>query len=49
MQGAQDSSVASVCYYSLDGTKAAESQSRSVYIKQMKYSNGSTSTTKVIN
>ncbi|AKU70596.1 glycoside hydrolase family 95 protein [Prevotella fusca JCM 17724] len=49
LQGAQDSSVASVCYYSLDGTKAAESQSRSVYIKQMKYSNGSTSTTKVIN
>ncbi|WP_455074622.1 glycoside hydrolase family 95 protein [Prevotella fusca] len=49
LQGAQDSSVASVCYYSLDGTKAAESQSRGVYIKQMKYSNGSTSTTKVIN
>ena len=49
LQGAQDRSVASVCYYSLDGTKAAESQSRGVYIKQMKYSNGSTSTTKVIN
>ncbi|WP_455540871.1 glycoside hydrolase family 95 protein [Prevotella fusca] len=49
LQGAQDSSVASVCYYSLDGTKAAESQSCGVYIKQMKYSNGSTSTTKVIN
>ena len=49
LQGAQNISVASVCYYSLDGTKAAESQSRGVYIKQMKYSNGSTSTTKVIN
>ena len=49
VQKAQDGNIASVDYYSLNGTKTSQSQSRGVYIKQMKYSNGTTSTTKVIN
>ena len=49
IQKAQDGNIASVDYYSLNGTKTSQSQSRGVYIKQMKYSNGTTSTTKVIN
>ena len=49
IQKAQDGNIASVDYYSLNGTKTSQSQSRGVYIKQMKYSNGITSTTKVIN
>ena len=49
VQGNQDGKVVSVDYYSLDGTKANSSQKRGVRIKQMKYSNGATSTKKVIN
>ena len=49
VQGNQDRKVVSADYYSLDGTKANSSQKRGVRIKQMKYSNGATSTKKVIN
>ena len=48
VQGGQDSKVVSVSYYSLDGTKTADSQKRGVRIRQMKHSNGTTSTTKII-
>jgi hypothetical protein len=47
--GSQEGTVATVCYYSLNGAKANSTPSHGVYIKQMKYSNGTTSTTKVIN
>ncbi len=45
----QYGNIASVSYYSLNGTKANQTQGHGVYIKQMKYSNGTTSITKVIN
>ena len=47
--GSQESNIATVCYYSLNGAKTNSTPSHGVYIKQMKYSNGTTATTKVIN
>ena len=47
--GSQEGTIATVCYYSLNGAKTNSTPSRGVYIKQTKYSNGTTATTKVIN
>ena len=47
--GSQEGTIATVCSYSLNGAKSNSTPSRGGYIKQMKYSTGTTSTTKVIN
>ena len=45
----QNAKIDTTSYYSLNGTKTNDNPQRGVYIKQLRYSNGTTSTTKVFN
>ena len=45
----QNAKIDTISYYSLNGTKTNDNPQRGVYIKQLRYSNGTTSTTKVFN
>ena len=49
LQSVPYGNIASVDYYTPDGTKHNQLQCHSVYIKQMKYNNGAISSSKVIN